>query len=235
MIERGLEPDFPADVEKQLDGIDGRGEGRRLDVRDLRELLWCSIDNDDSRDLDQLTVAEDLGGGNVRASSSPSPTSTRVVKKGTPIDDHARHNTTSVYTAAQIFPMLPEKLSTDLTSLNEDEERLAMVIDMTVGRDGTRRQRRRLPRARAQQGQARLQQRRRCGCRGEGGRAGEGGGREGAGREPASCRTRSPTRMRELRHEHGALDLETIEPRAGVRGRARSSTSAPRRATTPRT
>src|SRR5438045_9777658 len=101
----------------------------------MRELLWCSIDNDDSRDLDQLTVAEDLGGDKVRLLVAVADVDA-LVTKGTPIDDHARANTTSVYTAAQIFPMLPEKLSTNLTSLNEHEERIAMAIAMTGRDDG---------------------------------------------------------------------------------------------------
>jgi len=104
-------------------------------VRDLRSLLWCSIDNDDSRDLDQLTFAEPLGDGRNRICVAVADVDA-VVKLGTPIDQHAQKNTTSVYTAAQIFSMLPERLSTDLTSLNEHEERVAMVIDMTVSPDG---------------------------------------------------------------------------------------------------
>ena len=132
MLDRGLEPEFSPAVEKQLAGIPRPAVEPGL--RDLTALLWCSIDNDDSRDLDQLSVSEDLGKGAVRLSVAIADVDA-VVKKGTPIDDHARANTTSVYTAARIFPMLPERLSTDLTSLNQDEDRLAMVIEMTFDRD----------------------------------------------------------------------------------------------------
>src|SRR5207253_5815600 len=120
------------DVARQLATIDGPATD--AGVKDLTALLWCSIDNDDSRDLDQLTVAEDLGGGNIRVLVAVADVDA-LVKKGTPIDEHARHNTTSVYTGATIFPMLPEKLSTGLTSLNQDEDRIAMIMDMTVGTD----------------------------------------------------------------------------------------------------
>src|SRR3954469_10211593 len=136
MIDRGLAPDFSAAAEKQAESISGAANETDASIKDLRGLLWCSIDNDDSRDLDQLTVAEDLGGGNIRAMVAVADVDA-LVKKSTPIDDHARQNTTSVYTAAQIFPMLPEKLSTGLTSLNEHEERIAVVMDMTVGSDGS--------------------------------------------------------------------------------------------------
>src|SRR3982750_2530687 len=88
------------------------------------------------RGLDQLTLAEDLGNGTFRAMVAVADVDA-LVKKGTPIDDHARANTTSVYTASQIFPMLPEKLSTNLTSLNEHEERIAVVMDMVVASDGS--------------------------------------------------------------------------------------------------
>ena len=105
-------------------------------VRDLRDLLWASIDNDDSRDLDQLTVAEAMPGDKVKILVAVADVDS-LVKNGSAIDEHARHNTTSVYTAARIFPMLPEKLSTDLTSLNFNEDRLAIVVEMVIGADGS--------------------------------------------------------------------------------------------------
>src|SRR6185436_6873723 len=98
-------------------------------IRDLRTLLWCSIDNDSSRDLDQLTVAERLPAGAVKVLVAVADVDA-LVKTASPIDRHAETNTTSVYTVAQIFSMLPERLSTDLTSLNEGEDRLALVIEM---------------------------------------------------------------------------------------------------------
>src|SRR5579872_3324460 len=130
MIDRGLQPDFSDAAQKQLASL--AAAATDSGVRDLRNLLWCSIDNDDSLDLDQLTVAEDLGGGNARVLVAVADVDA-LVARGTPIDDHARQNTTSVYTAAEIFSMLPERLSTDLTSLGENQERLAIVIEMAVG------------------------------------------------------------------------------------------------------
>jgi exoribonuclease-2 len=111
-------------------------DGDLSEVRDLRGLAWASIDNDDSRDLDQLTVAETLTEDTVRIRVAVADVDS-LVKAGSAIDAHARHNTTSVYTAAEIFPMLPEQLSTDLTSLNAGEERLAVVVDMVIGADGS--------------------------------------------------------------------------------------------------
>src|SRR5512140_2406444 len=136
MIDGGLLPDFTADVDKQLAAINAPAASADGSIRDLRDLLWCSIDNDDSRDLDQLTFAEDLGGGKVRARVAVADVDA-IVTKGTPIDQHAAQNTTSIYTAARIFPMLPEKLSTNLTSLNEGEDRIALVIEIVVNSDGS--------------------------------------------------------------------------------------------------
>src|SRR5207244_5210542 len=103
--------------------------------RDLRDRLWCSIDNDDSRDLDQLSVAEPLAAGQVKILVAVADVDT-LVRRGSASDGHASTNTTSVYTAGGIFPMLPEELSTDLTSLNEGVDRLAIVIEMTMGTGG---------------------------------------------------------------------------------------------------
>src|SRR6476469_5561970 len=136
MLARGLLPDFSADALAELDGIHEPATRAKESIRDLRDLIWCSIDNDDSRDLDQLTVAKEAGGGKVQLLVAVADVD-GLVKKPTPIDDHARKNTTSVYTAGGIFPMLPEKLSTGLTSLNENEERIAVVMDMVIASDGS--------------------------------------------------------------------------------------------------
>jgi exoribonuclease-2 len=105
------------------------------EIQDLRHLLWASIDNDDSRDLDQLSVARTLPGGATRVWLAIADVDA-LVPGGSPIDKHARDNTTSVYTAAMIFPMLPERLSTNLTSLAEGQERVAIVVDMTLDAAG---------------------------------------------------------------------------------------------------
>ena len=142
MFERGLLPDFSAAALAELDRIqaparvDGESVGGPTGIRDLTALLWASIDNDDSLDLDQLTVAEALPGDKVKIRVAVADVDA-LVRNDSAIDEHARHNTTSVYTAAKIFPMLPEKLSTDLTSLNLDEERLAVVVEMVIGADGS--------------------------------------------------------------------------------------------------
>jgi exoribonuclease-2 len=134
MIERNLEPDFPPAALQELAAI-GRPAGATDGTRDLRDQLWASIDNDDSRDLDQLTVAEALAGGRVRILVAVADVDA-LVGKGSAIDGHAARNTTSVYTPAAIFSMLPEALSTDLTSLNEDQDRIAVVADLVFEADG---------------------------------------------------------------------------------------------------
>jgi len=138
MVDRGLLPDFSPEALAELDRIPAPAAATASSaaILDLSHLLWASIDNDDSRDLDQLTVAEVLPGDKVKILVAVADVDS-IVKKGSAVDDHARHNTTSVYTAAQIFPMLPEKLSTDLTSLNFNADRLSIVIDMVIGSDGS--------------------------------------------------------------------------------------------------
>ncbi|MEY4344243.1 MAG: hypothetical protein RL032_75 [Pseudomonadota bacterium] len=136
MADHGLEADFSAAVEQQLATIGALRRSDMLQVQDLTDLLWCSIDNDDSRDLDQLSHSEVLEQGAVRIRVAIADVDALVVRDS-PIDAHARTNTTSVYTSACIFPMLPEKLSTDLTSLNEQQERLAVVTEMVFNADGS--------------------------------------------------------------------------------------------------
>src|SRR6266542_3689348 len=134
MLDRGFEPDFStgalaqiATLRPGLASVDG--------LRDVRDLPWCSIDNDDSRDLDQLTVARTTAGATTILVAIADVDA--LVPRDSPVDQHAAHNTTSVYTAAQVFSMLPERLSTDLTSLNEDEDRAAVVIEYAVTSDGS--------------------------------------------------------------------------------------------------
>ncbi len=138
MQDRDLLPDFSPAVLAELSRIRAptMENGASAPIRDLRSLLWASIDNDDSRDLDQLTVAEALPADQIKILVAIADVA-EVVKNGSAIDQHARHNTTSVYTAAEIFPMLPEEISTDATSLNLNEERLAVVVEMVIGADAT--------------------------------------------------------------------------------------------------
>ena len=137
MLDRGLLPDFPPASLEELGRIKARAPGDAAPgVRDLRDLPWASIDNDLSLDLDQLTAAEALPGGAVRILVAVADVDGAVAKDSA-LDLHARHNTTSVYTAARLFPMLPDALSTGLTSLNCNADRLAVVVTMEVGADGS--------------------------------------------------------------------------------------------------
>ena len=135
MFSRGLQPEFPPAVQEQLAHIRGPAHEEDSRIRDLTSLAWCSIDNDDSRDLDQLTVSQALDQCGVRLLVAVADVDA-LVTKGSAIDAHARINTTSVYTSARVFPMLPERLCHDLTSLNPDVDRLAIVSEMEFSEDG---------------------------------------------------------------------------------------------------
>ena len=136
MLERGLLPDFSPSALAELNRIPGAATVADVPSHDLRDLIWCSIDNDDSRDLDQLSVAEALPNGATKVLVAIADVDS-LVRKSSAIDQHARTNTTSIYTTALTFPMLPERLSTDLTSLNNECDRLALVIEMVIAADGT--------------------------------------------------------------------------------------------------
>jgi VacB/RNase II family 3'-5' exoribonuclease len=135
MIERGLLPEFSAEAMAELARIQAPAIDGHSDTCDLTGLLWASIDNDDSRDLDQLTVAEPLPDRSVKILVAIADVDA-LVTKDSALDAHAKHNTTSVYTSGDMFPMLPEKLSTDLTSLGEGQDRLAIVVEMVIAEDG---------------------------------------------------------------------------------------------------
>jgi len=135
MFARGLAPEFTPAALAEVSAIGAAAAPAPGAARDLRSLLWCSIDNDDSRDLDQLSVAEARPDGATKMLVAIADV-TSLVAQGSALDAHARQNTTSVYTAAQIFPMLPERLSTDLTSLNLAADRRAVVVEMVFSADG---------------------------------------------------------------------------------------------------
>ena len=221
MLEHGLLPTFSAQASAELAALrasadaSGGPDANAPGIRDLTALGWSSIDNDDSRDLDQLTVAEKATGDAVRILVAIADVDA-LVKAGSAIDQHARQNTTSVYTAAEIFPMLPEALSTNLTSLNPDETRLAVVVDMVIGADG------------AVQGaeiyRARVRNHAKLAYNSIGAWL------EGSGAEPTAIAKVAgladnlrlqdlvAQRLRERRHAEGALSFETIQSKAQFDG-----------------
>jgi exoribonuclease-2 len=172
--------------------------------------MGISIDNDDSRDLDQLTVAEAMPGDKVKILVAVADVDS-LVMNGSAIDEHARHNTTSVYTAGMIFPMLPEKLSTDLTSLNFNEERLAIVVEMVVGADGSLMDSD-IQRARVRN-HAKLAYNSVAAWLEGHGILPEAVAAVKGLEENLRLQDRAAQSMKDLRHVHGALSFETVEAR----------------------
>src|ERR1700688_3839318 len=226
MLQRGLLPDFSAEVVAETGSITKPASASDSSVKDLRRLLWASIDNDDSLDLDQLSVAEQLPDGAVRILVAIADVDA-IVRKDSAIDGHAQTNTTSVYTAAEIFPMLPEKLSTDLTSLADGKERLAIVIEMEVGADGAV--------GKSDLYRAVVVNRAKLAYNGVAAWL------DGTAPAPAPIsavpglaqnlrlQDRVAQAMKTRRHQHGALTLETIEPRPVFDGDSLSDLQADRK------
>jgi ribonuclease R len=210
MIERGLLPDFSAQALAELNRIQSPARRNGEPIRDLTELLWASIDNDDSRDLDQLTAAEAMPGNTIKVRVAVANVDA-LVKDGSAIDDHARHNTTTVYTPAKIFSMLPEKLSTNLTSLNFNQDRLSIVVEFVIGADGS------LQKSDIYQALVRNHAKLTY--------QGVAAWLEGKDPVPESVavvnglaeslrlQDKAAQKLKNLRHVHGALSLETIEAR----------------------
>ncbi len=221
MIEHGFEPDFPDGTDGELATIladtapPSASISFSADFRDLRSLLWSSIDNDTSKDLDQIEWAERLPDGRIRVLVGVADVDTRVVE-GTVIDQHAQSETTSVYTGVKVFPMLPPELSEGVTSLNENEERKALVIEYCVDAAGMvsdGKAYRAIVRNRAQLAYN-----------------GVGAWLEGRGTAPAKVagganlaaqlklQDEAAQHMVGARSQHGALDLETVETRPVTQG-----------------
>lgn len=216
MLEHGFQPDFPAGVDKELTAIRELttpqiGDG----IADLRSLLWSSIDNDTSKDLDQIEWAEQLPDGRIRVLVGVADVDARV-RQGMVIDKHAESETTSVYTGVVVFPMLPTELSEGITSLNENEDRVAVVIEVCVDAEGTAsggKVYRALVRNRAQLAYSSV-----------------GAWLEGHAPAPAKVADNAELaaqlklqdaaagRMAGCRMQHGALDLETVETRPVLLG-----------------
>jgi exoribonuclease-2 len=221
MLERGLLPDFSAAALAELEKIHapamtkGASDGTGGQIRDMRDSLWASIDNDDSLDLDQLTFAEAMPADKVRILVAIADVAA-VVRNGSAIDEHARHNTTSVYTAAEIFPMLPEKISTDITSLNLNKDRLAIVIEMVIGPDGA------LHNAGIYRAwvrnHAKLAYNSVAAWLDGNSAIPEAVGAVNGLQENLRLEDKVSQRMKKLRHMHGALSLETIESKPSFDG-----------------
>jgi exoribonuclease-2 len=211
MIEHGFQPDYSAGTDKELAAIKAHPElPDAPGAQDLRGLLWSSIDNDTSKDLDQIEWAEQLPDGRIRVLVGVADVDARV-HLGSIIDGHAKSETTSVYTGVKVFPMLPSELSEGITSLNENEDRVAHVIEFSVDPAGTASDGKvyaALVRNRAQLAYN-----------------GVGAWLEGRGPAPAKVaasadlaaqlklQDTAAQRMVGGRFQHGALDLETIETR----------------------
>ncbi len=214
MVESGFLPDLPAEARAEAAKL----EPARLvgpGVRDLRALLWSSIDNDDSRDLDQIEVAEELPKGHVRVRVGIADVEA-LVHRGSELDNYAAQNTCTVYTGARIFPMLPEILSTDHTSLNEGADRLAIVVEMDIDAEGMV--------VRGDVYRAAVRNHAKLAYDAVGAwLEGTGPAPEKVARHPAlAAQLRLQDRhaadaLKKLRYERGALDLETIEARAVVK------------------
>jgi VacB/RNase II family 3'-5' exoribonuclease len=219
MLEHGFQPDFPAAAATELTAIlkdtTAATANSGSDFRDLRSLLWSSIDNDTSKDLDQIEWAERLADGRILVLVGVADVDSRI-RQGTILDTHARSETTSVYTGVKVFPMLPPELSEGITSLNENEERIAVVIEYCVDEGGTvtdGKAYRSLVRNRAQLAYNSV-----------------GAWLEGRGPAPSKVaanlelagqlklQDEAARRLVGSRFQHGALDLETVETRPVMEG-----------------
>src|SRR6185437_7384300 len=211
MVEHGFQPDFPPGTDTELAKIEAQAKLPAVPgAQDLRNLLWSSIDNDTSKDLDQIEWAEQLPDGRIRVLVGVADVDGRVRQDGV-IDGHARCETTSVYTGVRVFPMLPAALSEGITSLNENEDRVAVVTEICVDAEGTASSGaayRALVRNRAQLAYPSV-----------------GAWLEGKGSAPEKVaasaelaaqlrlQDEAARRMVDSRYQHGALDIETVEMR----------------------
>ena len=207
MRKHGLEPQFPPEALAEANGVSAPRHAEEP-TRDLRDLPWSSIDNDDSVDLDQLSVAESLPGNRLKVLVAIADVA-EAVRKASATDRHAATNTTTVYTPAEVFPMLPERLSTDLTSLRAGADRLALVVEMVVASGGAL--------ERADVYGAQVRNRAKLAYSGVGAfLAGDGPlpdaakAVQGLG-DQLRLQDEAARRLERVRHEHGALEFDSVE------------------------
>jgi exoribonuclease-2 len=205
--DNGFVTEVPADLDDTVPAHDPAAP-----AADLRDRRWSSIDNEESRDLDQVEVAEQLAGGSIRLLVGIADVDA-LAPKGSPIDRFAAANTTSLYTGVRVFPMLPEVLSTDRTSLLEGAEHRVVVTEIVVRADGS------LDDAVTRVYPARVVNHaklvyERVGAWLEGGRDQP---RDAEIAAQVHLQDEAAQRLRRRRHEHGALDFDTVEARAVTR------------------
>jgi VacB/RNase II family 3'-5' exoribonuclease len=209
MLENGFQPDFGADVQQQLAQIKSTPQkAAAANAKDLRNLLWSSIDNDTSRDLDQIEYAEKQPDGTTKVMVGIADVDS-FVPKGSPIDAHAARETCTVYTGVRNFSMIPEELSTGTTSLLEVDGKLSMVTEFIVDGNGTVTKQQVYPAIVTNKAQLAYPS--------------VGAWLEGRGPAPAkvaaSAELQAQLKLQDQvaqalkteRHNHGALDIETIE------------------------
>ena len=216
MIEHGFAPEYPPEAHREVEVLERRPAPVAIDGRqDLRELLWSSVDNRTSRDLDQVEYAESLPDGSIRLMIGIADVDA-LVTPGSATDTHAATNTTSVYTGVRVFHMLPSELSTDLTSLNEREDRGAVIIEMRVAVDGTM--------TPVDTFRALVRNRAKLDYEGVGGWLGGESPPPPAVVQDAALRTQlelqfaCARRLRDLRREAGAINIESSEPQVLIVG-----------------
>ena len=226
MISRGLATDFPAALLAELKNIAAPATSKSGIVKDMRGLLWCSVDNDDSLDLDQLSYIEQLPGNKVRLLVAIADVDALVAAQSN-IDNYASQNTATIYTVAEMFPMLPEKLSTNFTSMISDADRMAVVVEMIVDDDGAVQQSdvyRAMVRNRAK-----LQYDSLATWIEENGPIPQEITKVKGLAENIQLQDKIAQKMKELRYEHGALDFETMQSKPVFEGDSLSEMKAERK------
>ncbi|UUX93834.1 RNB domain-containing ribonuclease [Methanoplanus endosymbiosus] len=132
----GFAPRFPDQVIRESENISGRiFPDNVTEAADLRHLLWSSIDNFDSKDLDQIEFCEEKDGGIINVKVAIADVDC-YVPKDSATDRYAAYNTTAVYTGVETFFMIPFKLCGNISSLLPGKDCQAVVAEYDILPDG---------------------------------------------------------------------------------------------------